>query len=147
MLILTKIHPAAILKLVITSLVIKPKILFITKDKITTTVRPQIPCQPSPCGPNAECQVVNGHEACSCLPGYTGRPPLCRPECVINAECPTHLACIQQKCKDPCIGACGIRANCQVVNHNAICSCPTGFRGDPFAQCSEIPPSKFYSKV
>ncbi len=105
-------------------------------------MRPQLPCQPSPCGPNAECQVVNGHEACSCLPSYTGRPPLCRPECVINAECPTHLACIQQKCKDPCIGACGIRAYCQVVNHNAICSCPTGFRGDPFAQCSEIPPSK-----
>ncbi len=63
---------------------------------------------------NLDTQVVNGHEACSCLPGYTGRPPLCRPECVINAECPTHLACIQQKCKDPCIGACGIRAYCQV---------------------------------
>jgi len=113
-------------------------------DVIATTSRPKTPCLPSPCGSNAECKVVNYQEVCTCLPGFTGNPPLCRPECVINAECPSNLACIQQKCKDPCNGACGIRALCTVVNHNAICSCPTGFRGDPFVQCTEIPPGKFH---
>ena len=84
------------------------------------TQRPPIPCQPSPCGANAVCQVLNGHEACSCVPGYIGPPPNCRPECVINAECPPIRACIQQKCGDPCSGACGINAKCDVVRIELI---------------------------
>ena len=84
---------------------------------------------------------MNGHEACSCLPGYIGPPPNCRPECVINSECPANKACIQQKCGDPCIGSCGINAKCDVVNHNAICSCPYDYIGDPFTQCYPKPPS------
>ena len=99
-----------------------------------------IPCQPSPCGANAVCQVLNGHEACSCLPGYFGPPPNCRPECVINSECPANKACIQLKCGNPCIGTCGINAKCDVVNHNAICSCPYDYTGDPFSQCYPKPP-------
>ena len=113
-------------------------------DKIPTTVRPEVLCAPSPCGPNAVCTVEYSREKCTCLPGFVGRPPLCRPECVINSECPSNLACIQQKCKDPCRGACGIRAQCVTVNHNAICSCPLGLAGDPFSQCIELPPSKKY---
>jgi hypothetical protein len=105
------------------------------------TERPPIPCQPSPCGANAVCQLMNGHEACSCYPGYIGPPPNCRPECVINSECPTNKACIQRECGDPCIGSCGINAKCDVVNHNAICSCPQGYIGDPFSQCSLRPPT------
>ena len=105
------------------------------------TERPiPIPCQPSPCGANAVCQVMNGHEACSCLPGYIGPPPNCRPECVINSECPANKACLQQKCGDPCVGSCGINAKCDVVNHNAICSCPYDYVGDPFTQCYPKPP-------
>ena len=83
---------------------------------------------------------MNGHEACSCVPGYIGPPPNCRPECVINSECPPNKACIQQKCGDPCIGACGINAKCDVANHNAICSCPYDYIGDPFSQCLPKPP-------
>ena len=98
-----------------------------------------VPCQPSPCGANAVCQVMNGHEACSCLPGYIGPPPNCRPECVINSECPSNKACINFKCGDPCVGACGISAKCDVANHNAICSCPYNLIGDPFSRCYEKP--------
>ena len=83
---------------------------------------------------------MNGHEACSCVPGYIGPPPNCRPECVINSECPPNKACIQQKCGDPCVGACGINAKCDVANHNAICSCPYDYIGDPFSQCLPKPP-------
>ena len=106
---------------------------------VTPEERPRIPCYPSPCGPNALCREVNGHEACSCLAGYIGAPPNCRPECVLNAECPSNKACIQQKCSDPCVGACGYNARCQAVGHNAICTCPKGYTGDPFSGCSLIP--------
>ena len=70
------------------------------------------------------------------MEGYLGNPyDGCRPECVLNPECPQYLACIQNKCKDPCRGACGIDAECHVVNHNPICTCPHGMTGDPFIRC------------
>lgn len=96
---------------------------------------PVNPCQPSPCGPNSVCQVRGETPACSCLENYIGAPPNCRPECVINPECSSELACINQKCRDPCPGSCGANAICKVVNHNPVCSCTPGFLGDPFTGC------------
>lgn len=66
---------------------------------------------PSPCGPNSKCQMISGNPACSCLENFIGAPPNCRPECVLNSECPSQQACIQQKCKDPCPGSCGFEAS------------------------------------
>ena len=40
-----------------------------------------------------------------------------------------------QKCLDPCPGSCGVQAVCTVDAHNPICSCSTGFTGDPFTRC------------
>lgn len=97
--------------------------------------KPENPCLPSPCGPNAECQVRGDTFACSCLQNYIGVPPNCRPECTINPECPPHLACMQQRCRNPCDGICGVNAQCSVVNHNAVCSCNENFKGDPFSLC------------
>lgn len=97
---------------------------------------PVDPCQPSPCGPNSQCRAVNEQAVCSCLVGYIGAPPQCRPECVVSSECPLDRACINQKCADPCPNTCGVRAQCSVRNHNPICACPPGFTGDPFLQCS-----------
>jgi len=37
------------------------------------------------------------------------------------------------------VGVCGISAKCDVVNHNPICSCPTGYIGDPFSACNRRP--------
>lgn len=96
---------------------------------------PLNPCIPSPCGPNSECRNINGNPSCSCLAGYFGMPPNCKPECTINAECSSHLACIREKCQDPCPGSCGISAKCTVLNHIPICTCVEGFTGDPFTQC------------
>ena len=59
----------------------------------------------------------------------------CYPECLNHDECRGHLACSGFKCIDPCIGACGIDAKCEVVNHNAICSCPKGYTGHPYNRC------------
>lgn len=102
------------------------------------------PCQPSPCGPNALCQVRGESPACSCIENYVGSPPNCRPECTINPECPSALACINQKCRDPCPGSCGSNAVCRVINHNPVCSCNPGFSGDPFRGCLLIPGRIFY---
>lgn len=95
------------------------------------------PCQPSPCGSNAQCRTVNGVAVCSCLPSYIGSPPSCRPECVLNADCSLDKSCVSHKCRDPCPGTCGINARCRVVNHSPICICNKGFRGDPFIRCVE----------
>ena len=61
-----------------------------------------------------------------------------RPECTSDYECPTHLACIREKCQDPCqTHTCGINAECTVRNHRALCICLAGFVGDPFTICEE----------
>lgn len=82
---------------------------------------------------------------CSCLAGMLGTPPYCRPECLIHADCPTKLACLNNKCRDPCIGSCGFNAQCTVVNHQPICSCHEGFQGDPFSGCGPVPAGKLIS--
>lgn len=101
-------------------------------------VYPIDPCYPSPCGPNAECRVLDGHPICSCESGMLGAPPTCRPECLIHEDCPSLLACVSKKCKDPCIGSCGFNAACYVQNHQPMCSCMTGFEGDPYSGCNPI---------
>lgn len=101
-------------------------------------LEPLNPCVPSPCGPFSQCREINGHAVCSCQTNYIGSPPNCRPECVVSSECPQNQACEKQRCKDPCPGACGLNARCQVVNHFPACSCPPGFTGDPFNRCEKI---------
>lgn len=96
------------------------------------------PCQPSPCGPNSICRVQNSQAVCSCVSNYIGRPPNCRPECTIDPDCPTTLACVCDKCKDPCIGTCGFNAQCSVLYHRAHCTCHAGFTGDPYSGCSQV---------
>jgi hypothetical protein len=97
------------------------------------------PCVPSPCGPNSQCRHIDGQGVCSCLSDYLGSPPNCRPECVLNHECPSSLTCKNMKCQDPCPGLCGTNAICLVVNHYAICQCQNQYTGDPFSQCTPIP--------
>ena len=106
---------------------------------------PTNPCQPSPCGPNSQCREVNKQAVCSCLPEYMGSPPNCRPECVVSSECPLTKACVNQKCVDPCPGTCGLNARCEVINHSPICSCQSGYTGDPFTRCFPIPRKRFGS--
>lgn len=97
------------------------------------------PCLPTPCGPNSQCQIGrNGQASCSCSIGYIGSPPSCRPECSINAECDTQLACINQKCMDPCPGSCGINTQCIVRIHTPMCTCAPGFTGNPFNSCTPL---------
>lgn len=93
------------------------------------------PCIPSPCGQNSLCRVSHDRAVCSCQPEYNGAPPNCRVECMVNSDCSRDKACQRYKCADPCQGACGHNAVCRVVNHSPICTCISGYTGDPFEQC------------
>lgn len=103
---------------------------------------PENPCVPSPCGPFSQCRDVNSQPVCSCVQNYIGRPPNCRPECSINSECSPNLACINERCKDPCPGSCGFNALCSVRSHSPVCTCMTGYTGDPFSGCSVVQSKK-----
>lgn len=116
------------------------KLNFIAPPPVIVEEPIRNPCVPSPCGPNSECRDIGGAPSCSCLPNYIGSPPNCRPECTINSECPSNLACIREKCRDPCPGSCGVGAHCSVINHTPICTCPEGYTGDPFSYCQVKPP-------
>lgn len=95
-------------------------------------------CRPNPCGPNSQCRDNNGAAICSCLPEFVGNPPACRPECVVNSECPLNKACVNRKCVSPCIGSCGENAECSVMNHSPFCTCRNGFSGNAFVRCYPI---------
>jgi hypothetical protein len=113
---------------------------FVGCSKIVASVEVErSPCDPSPCGENAQCTEYNGQARCTCIAPYFGDPYSgCRPECVINADCASNLACVNKHCRDPCIGVCGTNAQCDVVNHIPVCSCFKGYEGDPFGSCRQI---------
>jgi hypothetical protein len=105
--------------------------------KIEEPVVKPDPCNPSPCGSNAQCN----DGVCTCLAEYQGDPYRgCRPECVLNSDCTRDKACVRNKCVDPCPGTCGQNAECAVVNHIPTCSCIQGYTGNAFLSCSPIPP-------
>lgn len=102
------------------------------------------PCNPSPCGSNAQCN--NG--VCTCHTNYFGDPYSgCRPECTMNSDCPRNRACSNQRCIDPCPGTCGADARCDVVNHIPTCTCPDRTSGDPFVACRPVRPLGKYCNL
>ena len=58
-------------------------------------------------------------------------------ECINDSECSLDRACYDYNCRSPCENACGQNAECQARNHGAICSCPSGFVGDPLTACRQ----------
>lgn len=101
--------------------------------------KPRLPCDGSMCGPNAICKRYINNVTCVCKRNYIGDPYIgCRPQCSLSADCPRVFACVNSDCIDPCENACGLRANCHVVNHSPICFCPNGMTGDPLTQCNKI---------
>ena len=100
-------------------------------------MEPVNPCNPSPCGANAVCKERNGAGSCTCMPEYFGDPYTgCRPECVQNTDCEKSKACMNNKCRDPCPGVCGLNAECVVQNHSPVCFCLEGYTGDPASTCT-----------
>lgn len=111
----------------------------ISFNLLATEYTPTNPCQPTPCGPNAQCRERNGAAACACPADYIGDPYDnqlgCRRECELNNDCASHLACVGFKCIDPCPDNCGTLSICHVEAHVPVCTCPTGYTGDPYFAC------------
>lgn len=76
------------------------------------------PCGFDQCGPNSRQRLVGGACICSCEPDFLGPPPNCRPECLVNSECPKDKACVRRKCLDPCVGVCGANALCKNLSNH-----------------------------
>jgi len=92
------------------------------------------PCPLERCGINGLCSAKNHRAVCSCPPGFRPDPDpyiRCKQyECLTDPECPTTLACQNEKCVDPC--KCARNADCSPRNHRGICTCQPGFTGDPY---------------
>jgi len=79
----------------------------------------------------ALCRAAVHRAQCYCPDRFYGNARVrCeRPECERNQDCPFHLACIQEKCSDPC--NCPPNAKCTVFNHQPICETPPKPRPPP----------------
>lgn len=98
-------------------------------------------CHSSTCGSNTYCSVFGNRPICKCIEEYNGDPYStgCRPECLMNTDCPGYLSCINSKCQDPCREQiCAVEAQCRVSNHIIRCECSAGTTGDPFRYCGPI---------
>lgn len=106
------------------------------------------------CAPNALCIPTNHAAVCRCpddLP--RGNPSsLCEkldvqvapPECTQDFECERDLACISEKCVNPCreIAPCDSSAICKVINsvpvRTMMCVCPDNWAPDESGRCQPI---------
>lgn len=61
------------------------------------------------------------------------------PKCYTDDDCPDNRYCDQDSrtCEDPCVTkVCGVNAYCNATNHRAICTCLTGYYGNPEVLCN-----------
>lgn len=57
--------------------------------------------------------------------------------CRSDSDCPDYAACANRLCINPCAAGnpCAPSANCKVVNHQPVCTCPDGYIGTPTTDC------------
>lgn len=75
---------------------------------------------------------------CACLPGFSGSPPNCTPQCSVNTDCESDKVCFSFRCTNICGSVCSANSDCKIVNHATICECKEGFEGDAYADCKPI---------
>lgn len=63
------------------------------------------------------------------------------PQCTMDADCPSKLACFSGNCRNPCVETkpCATHAICTVVDslplRTMVCQCEPGYIGDADVQC------------
>lgn len=62
---------------------------------------------------------------------------VCVVGCRGDHNCQSQFSCLNNKCVDPCSSshACGTNAECSVVEHRRVCSCPEPLIGNPIESC------------
>lgn len=109
-------------------------------------------CLDATCGRNAECRARNHQASCHCQPGLVGDPNVeChveksvpRPECTTDSECSSQLACISQRCENPCVHSniCTKDQICSVLDslplRTLVCKCPPDTVTDVNGNCPAI---------
>lgn len=61
---------------------------------------------------------------------------VCLPGCNTDRDCGEDMLCSSKLCVNTCSeNTCGNNALCIPTRHRAVCSCPSGFSGDPLKEC------------
>lgn len=104
------------------------------------------PCSNITCNEPAECRVHQHEVYCVCPPGYQSTEDGCEktgePQCAIDIDCPSGLACLYSTCVNPCLQStpCGDNAVCRVINtlpvRTMICECKPGYKGNALVECT-----------
>lgn len=115
---------------------IKRAISFILATPAPSVSNIENPCSYNHCGANSLCRNEGDIAVCSCLPKFHGVPPNCHKGCNWKYDCPSNQICVSQYCTDPCPGACGAQAICEVIDHIPTCVCPKGYIGDAGKLCT-----------
>uniref|UniRef100_A0A0K2TAS5 Putative LOC101893139 [Musca domestica] n=1 Tax=Lepeophtheirus salmonis TaxID=72036 RepID=A0A0K2TAS5_LEPSM len=105
------------------------------------------PCEVlKPCAEQAICHVIESLPVkpmtCECPDGYVKGelkgcktlPPIIS-GCERNDDCSNSTSCINAICRSPC--ACGLNADCKIIDHQPVCTCKPGFYGDPEIECTD----------
>lgn len=104
-------------------------------------------CSDDSCADDAICQAQNHELKCSCSPGTKGNPYVeClgepfEPDCTEDRQCPSHFACINARCQDPCLVAnmCSSDRICRVFPteniRTIICECAKDAYTDENGNC------------
>ncbi|KAA0193421.1 hypothetical protein HAZT_HAZT000221 [Hyalella azteca] len=102
------------------------------------------PCTPNPCGANAQCTSNGAQAVCSCLQRHAGNPleACVRQECAVHSDCSAQQVCRSNRCIDPCSipNICGTNTDCTARDRQPVCSCRSGYVGDPFTSCRRFDP-------
>jgi len=59
-----------------------------------------------------------------------------KPQCTLDSDCSDSDKCIRSHCVEAChVDVCGVNALCNSHSHQAMCSCPSGYEGNPHIEC------------
>ena len=102
--------------------------------------------------PSVTNPLTGGYSVVDAGGNYTTSPPTSSPSppvvvdtCRITRDCANDYRCFQGRCINPCReGACAANARCRPQNGEPICTCASGYAGDPYSSAcrkgSPLPP-------
>lgn len=83
-----------------------------------------------------------------CMFGFICNFGSCVEGCRNEEHCTPNEACLNGECRNPCESpnACGLNADCSINAHKVVCSCHSGFIGDPLVECYPLQESQGCTK-